>query len=222
MSARILVVAKAPVPGLAKTRLGVHVGQQAAADLAAAALLDTLAAGAAAFGADRCHLALAGDLDDASRADEIRSALRSWRVFVQEGESLGARLAHAHGALAADAAGAVIQVGMDTPQLTPALLTEAADGLRPGGGVIGPAEDGGWWLLGLSDPTAARVLSGVPMSTPHTGTHTRRSLVAAGVRLATCRTLRDVDTVADAARVAAEAPGTRFAETWSSVVREVA
>lgn len=219
---RALVVAKAPVPGLAKTRLGARVGHPAAADLAAAALLDTLEACAAAFGADRCHLALAGDLADACRGAEIRSALRAWRVFTQEGGGLGDRLAHAHGTLAADGPGAVVQVGMDTPQVTPAHLTGAAGRLRPGGGVIGPADDGGWWLLGLDEPATAAVLRAVPMSTPRTGSHTRRLLSAAGVRLATAESLRDVDTVADAAHVAARAPGTRFAEAWSRVAQEVA
>lgn len=218
---RALVVAKAPVPGLAKTRLGAQVGHVAAADLAAAALLDTLDACAAAFGGV-CHLALAGDLRGARRADHIRAALRSWHVFAQEGESLGERLAHAHGTLAAEAPGAVVQVGMDTPQLTSGLLVDAGEALLPGRGVIGPAADGGWWLLGLAEPADAVVLAEVPMSTPRTGFDTRRALTGWGVRLSSGPTLRDVDTVADAALVAREAPHTRFAEAWSRVAAEVA
>lgn len=218
---RGLVVAKAPVPGLAKTRLAEHVGHVAAADLAAAALLDTLQACAAAFDGG-CHLALAGDLHDARRVDDIRAALRSWHVFTQEGESLGARLAHAHGVLAAVAPGPVVQVGMDTPQLSWRLLAGAGDTLRPGHGVIGPATDGGWWLLGLAEPAGAVALSGVAMSTRRTGFDTRRALTGWGVRLTSTRTLRDVDTVTDAALVAAQAPGTRFAEAWSRVRLEVA
>lgn len=211
---RALVIAKAPVPGLAKTRLGEHVGHVAAADLAAAALLDTLQACAAAF-RGACHLALAGDLQEARRADELRATLRSWHVFAQEGASLGERLAHAHGTLAAEAAGPVVQVGMDTPQLTSGLLADAGGSLRPGHGVIGPATDGGWWLLGLAEPADAVVLAEVPMSTPRTGFDTRRALTGWGVRLASTRTLRDVDTATDAALVAAQAPRTRFAEAWS-------
>lgn len=221
MNPRALVVAKAPVPGQAKTRLGARIGYAAAAELAAAALLDTLEACAAAFD-DRCHLALTGDLGSACRAGEIGSALRSWRVFEQDGTSFGERLAHAHRTLAEGSAEAVVQVGMDTPQLTPALLREAAGRLRPGCGVIGPAHDGGWWLLGLAHPSAAEVLAGVPMSTPRTGFDTRRALTGWGVRLATMGTLHDVDTVADADLVARAAPGTRFAEEWARVGREVA
>ncbi|MFL6158624.1 MAG: alpha/beta hydrolase fold domain-containing protein, partial [Marmoricola sp.] len=90
MTARVLVVAKAPVPGLAKTRLGAEIGMDAAADLAAAALLDTIDACRQAFG-KRCHLALEGDLAAASRGDEIVGALREWHVFAQQGDQLAQR-----------------------------------------------------------------------------------------------------------------------------------
>jgi rSAM/selenodomain-associated transferase 1 len=216
-----LVVAKAPVPGQVKTRLGARVGDDVAAVLAAAALLDTIAACATAFD-DRCHLALAGDLEDGVWADAIRAALGSWHVFDQEGVTLGERLAHAHRTVAQVAPGPVVQVGMDTPQLTPSLLSEAADRVRPGVGVIGPAHDGGWWLLGLTSPGAGEVLAGVPMSTRRTGFDTRRALTGWGIRVATARTLRDVDTVEDAELVALDAPGTRFAEAWTRVGARVA
>ena len=213
---RALVVAKAPVAGRAKTRLGAVIGDEAAADLAAAALLDTLASCEAAFGG-RCHLALAGDLTGAAREDEIRAALSSWHVFAQVGESFGARLAHAHLTMAGESADPVVQVGMDTPQVTPAALSATAGRLRPGGAVLGPALDSGWWLLALDRPVAAGVLAGVPMSTVRTGLDTRRALNRRGVRVATAPVLRDVDTLADAVAVAREAPGTRFAVAWAQL-----
>lgn len=217
----VLVVAKAPVPGQAKTRLGAHVGMHAAAELAAAALLDTLSACAAAF-SGRCHLALAGDLRAACRADELAAALRLWHVFAQEGETFGDRLAHAHRTVGRSSSCPVVQVGMDTPQVTPAILSSAAALLSPGGGVIGPAHDGGWWLLALSHAPAAETLTGVRMSTPRTGFDTRRALTGWGVRLATTRTLRDVDTADDATAVARVASGTRFAAAWDRLGGEVA
>jgi uncharacterized protein len=221
-TARVLVVAKAPVPGQAKTRLGDVVGHLESADIAAAALLDTIDACSAFAGDHRCHLALTGELDDACRGEEIRDALGSWHVFDQRGDSLGERLAHAHLDLAAEARGPVVQVGMDTPQLTPDLLSEAADRIGPGGGVLGPATDGGWWLLGLADPKRAAALSRVPMSTSRTAFDTRRALTGWGVRLVTTSALRDVDTVFDAELVAAYAPGTRFAAAWTRLASVVA
>lgn len=221
MSARVLVVAKAPVAGRAKTRLGRRIGHPAAAELAAAALLDTLEACEAACVAER-HLALDGELGDACRGAEIRDALRSWRVFGQRGDSLGERLAHAHGVLAHDGPGAVVQVGMDTPQLTWGHLEEAAAQCRPGRGVVGHAADGGWWLLGLAEPARAQALAGVTMSTDRTGRDTVAALARSGVRVGAAPTLRDVDTVEDAALVAALAPASRFAAAWALHGTEVA
>ena len=207
-----LVVAKAPVAGLAKTRLAhgpAGVGEQPAADLAAAALLDTLAACA---DAPRRVIALTGDLDAAERSADLHAALAGWVVVPQRGEGFDERLAAAH----ADAGpGPTVQVGMDTPQVTPAHLAEVAAGLADHDAVLGAADDGGWWVLALRDPTAATALLGVPMSTPTTHDDTEAALRSAGLRVGTSVTLCDVDTAVDADAVAAEAPGTRFARTWT-------
>ncbi|WP_222117690.1 DUF2064 domain-containing protein [Nocardioides sp. SLBN-35] len=209
---RILVTAKAPVPGLVKTRLARDVGDRTAAGLAAAALLDTIDTCVAAVGAASCHLALAGDLAAAVRGEEISSALARWTVRAQRGRTFADRLATAHAATP----GPVLQIGMDTPQVTPADLTAAADLLEAHDAVVGPAYDGGWWLLGLQDPTLAARLRTVPMSQPDTCARTIAAL-ASGV--VTTRTLRDVDTIADAAVVARTAPRSRFARSWQT--REV-
>lgn len=213
MNARVLVMAKAPVPGLAKTRLGVAIGMEAAADLAAAALLDTLATCRRAFGED-CHLALDGDLGVARRGCEITDALATWTVFAQHGATFGERLAHAHGRLAAGSPGVVVQIGMDTPQVTVSDLRLAAGLAEGGAAVLGPALDGGWWALALEHAERAAVLCGVPMSTQGTYAATWSALAAAGLEVReTCAHL-DVDTVEDAALVAGAAPNTRFGDTW--------
>ncbi len=213
MSPSVLVVAKAPEPGRVKTRLGTEIGMDRAADVAAAALLDTLSAAADAVGTGRCHVSLDGDLDHAVRREELRAALAGWTVHPQRGADFGARLADAH----ARVRGPVVQVGMDTPQLTPDLLLAAADGLDDHDAVLGPAEDGGWWVLALRDPTRAAVLGGVAMSTATTGADTRAALVGSGLDVGTTSTLRDIDDVADADAVAGLAPGSRFAEAWRRV-----
>jgi len=206
------VLAKAPVPGLVKTRLAAEVGVAVAARLAAAALLDTVATCAAAF--DECHLALDGDLADAVEGRALLDATAGWHVFAQCDGSLGSRLAHAHEHVAAFGTGPVVQLGMDTPQVTPAGLRAVAAEARAGSAVLGPALDGGWWVLGLADGRGARALVGVPMSTARTHALTRDALAGAGLRVHGTETLRDVDTLADAVAVAAAAPGTRFAAAW--------
>jgi glycosyltransferase A (GT-A) superfamily protein (DUF2064 family) len=213
MTPSVLVVAKAPEAGRVKTRLGAVIGMDPAARLAAAALLDTVAAATAAVGPEHCHLSLDGDLGRAVRRPELRAALAGWTVHPQRGADLGARLADAH----ARVPGPVVQVGMDTPHVTPDLLLAAAAGLTDHDAVLGQAEDGGWWVLALRDPASAAVLRDVPMSTATTGTDTREALIAAGLDVGATVTLRDVDEVADAAAVTRLAPGTLFAEAWLEV-----
>jgi glycosyltransferase A (GT-A) superfamily protein (DUF2064 family) len=219
---RVLVVAKAPVPGAVKTRLGADIGLAAAAEVAAAALLDTLRACAAAFPTARRHLALAGDLGPAVRGAEIEAALVGWDVFPQEGDGFAERLVHAHTTVAGRGGGPVVQIGMDTPQVTPDLLVAAAAALtdpreEAADAVLGRADDGGWWVLVLRDARRALPLAGVAMSTPQTYDDTRAALVAAGLRVAGTSVLVDVDTVDDADLVAAQAPTGLFAEVWGDL-----
>lgn len=212
---RALVVAKAPVPGEVKTRLGAEIGMEDAATLAAAALLDTIDSCQRAFGHRSCLLALSGDLRRASRGAEIGAALAGWHVYPQQDGELGARLAQAHADVPSGSP--VLQVGMDTPQLTDGDLHAAAAALEDADAVLGPAEDGGWWVLGLRTAASGAALRGVPMSTPTTYDDTRAALEADGLVVASTSSMRDVDTVADAAVVAAQQPGTRFARAWSEV-----
>jgi len=217
VSARVLVVAKAPVAGRVKTRLGVTVGDVVAAELAAAALLDTLAACRAAFGVDGCLMALSGDLMDAVRGDELARALDGWQVARQRGVTFAERLANAH--LDVPPGGPVVQVGMDTPQVTPGLLHEVVGGLADHDAVLGPAHDGGWWALGLRRPAGAATLRDVPMSTPTTYDATRAALVRVGLAVGAATGLRDVDDAEDAGAVAAAAPDGEFARAWRETRR---
>ncbi|MFC8177916.1 DUF2064 domain-containing protein [Rhodococcus sp. NPDC057297] len=208
MKVTALVVAKSPVPGLAKTRLAATLGNDAAADIAAAALLDTLdAVSAADF--DHRVVAITGDLDKASRRDELEAALASYTVVRQRGDGFAERLIHAH----EDASSTpVFQIGMDTPQVTAELLDASAIHLtEPEQSVLGLAEDGGWWALGLPNAALAQSLRDVPMSTPTTGAATRTALEKLGARVRPLTVLRDVDHESDVQYVAAEcASGSRF------------
>jgi glycosyltransferase A (GT-A) superfamily protein (DUF2064 family) len=119
-----LVMAKVPVAGQVKTRLAATVGHEQAARLALAALLDTLEVCEQAFGAGCLYLALTGDLDELDRAPrrQLTGRLESWRLLAQRGRGLGERLEHAHADVHRAAAAPVVQVGMDTPHLDPAVL----------------------------------------------------------------------------------------------------
>jgi glycosyltransferase A (GT-A) superfamily protein (DUF2064 family) len=209
----LLVVAKAPVAGLAKTRLGATVGPRHAARVAAAALLDTMDAVLAVPGTVPV-VALTGDLGAAERGAEVAEALAGCTVIPQRGADFAERLANAHADAARARPGrAVLQIGMDTPQLSAELLAESIASVhRPGmDAVLGPAADGGWWGLGLREPAHARVLRGVVTSRADTGERTLAALRGSGLRVALLPELSDVDTLRDALRVARAAPLGRFA-----------
>ena len=194
----ILVVAKAPVAGQAKTRLASFYGPTVAADLAAASLLDTLESARGARVATRI-VALAGDLSQARRGNEITSMLDDFTVVRQRGADFATRLREAHFDAGAVAGGPVLQIGMDTPQASAVDLTAAAATLaKPEvDAVLGLAQDGGWWALGLSDPAAASVLKGVAMSRADTGSMTLAALVGMGSLVTELPVLADVDTPDD-------------------------
>ncbi len=205
----LLVVAKAPEPGKAKTRLAATVGDQVAAEIAAAALLDTLDAVADVPVAARV-VALTGDLEGAAAANEIRCRLEAFTVIEQRGDGFGNRLANAH----TDAADGypVLQIGMDTPQVTAELLASCSSRLLETPAVLGLARDGGWWVLGVRTPAVADCLRTVPMSQPDTGELTLKALRGKGIDVASVQQLADVDVVDDVAAVRdACAPGSRFA-----------
>ena len=205
----LLVVAKAPEPGRAKTRLAATVGDRVAAEIAAAALLDTLDAVAAAPVAARV-VALTGELEAAAGAADIRRRLESFTVIGQRGDDFADRLANAH----ADAADGqpVLQIGMDTPQVTDELLASCARRLLEAQAVLGLACDGGWWVLGVQRPATAECLRSVPMSQPDTGELTLKALRDNGIDVYPVEVLTDFDIVDDVAAVREACdPASRFA-----------
>ena len=202
----MLVMAKEPVAGQVKTRLCPPCTYEQAAEIAAAALADTLDA-VAACGATRRILALDG------RPGPWLPA--GFEVVAQEGRAFGERLAHAW----ARAGGPGLQIGMDTPQVTGAELDDALGALLVPAidAVLGHALDGGWWALGLRREDA-RVFHGVPMSTATTGGAQLARLQALGLTTALLSPQRDLDTFADGLAIAAQAPHTRTASAVTGSV----
>lgn len=209
-TARLLVIAKAPVPGRVKTRLCPPCTPEQAAAVAAAALADTLAAGSTSRAADRILV-----------LDGRHPAPPGWQTVAQHGDGLGDRLANAFTEQAAHRR-PVLLVGMDTPQLTPAHLDDAMRLLTAPDGpdaVLGAAVDGGWWALGLRAAAHGACLRDIPTSTATTGADTLRALRARRLDVAELPRLRDVDTAADAREVARLcAPTSAFARAVAGLV----
>lgn len=221
MRASVLVMAKAPVPGRVKTRLAATEGPQRAADLALAALLDTLDTCCSVFPSGRRFVALAGEVDEVGPAEELRRGLEAWTVLAQRGTTFGERLARAHADVHARSAGPVVQIGMDTPHVTTHdLVAVAATAAATGLPVLGPAADGGWWVLASTRADDVSGLEAVAMSTPGTGAATRDLLLRNAGSVLDGPTLRDVDDAADALASTGTAPETRFASLWHAGPRQ--
>lgn len=203
----LVVIAKEPLPGRAKTRLHPPLSLEQAADVAAAAIADTLDAVADLPAAERV-LAFDGDL--------VPLGATAYRVLPQVAGGLDERLA----AIFDASTGPTLLIGMDTPQVSSAHLAPAfVDWPEDVDVWFGPATDGGFWALGMREPDGA-LLRGVPMSHADTGMFLLFRLRAARLRVAMLPTLTDVDDIATAAEVAALVPDSRFAAVLRLALRD--
>lgn len=193
----VLVMAKAPLPGLAKTRLIPALGADGAAALAARMLRHTLDEALAA-GLGPVTLCAAPSASDPAFA----AISRDGRITVtdQGGGDLGARMQRAFERALSRHAGALL-VGTDAPALDAAVLREAHRQLQDHDAVIGQAHDGGYVLIGLrrADP---RLFTDMPWSTPQVLALTRERLREAGLRWAELPPLHDIDEPADLVHLA--------------------
>ena len=184
--ARLVIFTRYPTPGAAKTRLIPALGPDGAAALHRRLTERTLAVARAAD--VRFELWTTG-ADPAAFQDWLGDV----RVRQQPEGDLGQRL------LAAAAPYPVIFIGTDAPDLMPAHLRAAADAVGTGRAVIGAAEDGGYWLLGL--PAAVPGVSdGIAWSTATVFADTLGRLRDAGHAPLRLPTLSDLDTPDDLAR----------------------
>ena len=255
----VIVLAKAPVAGRVKTRLCPPLRGEQAADIALAALNDTLMA-VASVAADHHVLVLDGEpgdwvpsgfvvlpqktgLLDQRLIDAFADVFHYVGALPSSGAPTDAEEGVATESHALDQAGPptrdrtatqkgepvevktveipshrnlgepCVLIAMDTPQVHPHQLSDALRQLADADSVIGMAEDGGYWLIGLNRPDPA-VFRDIPMSIASTGAAQLERLVALGHHVATVDKLRDIDTFADLDAVAAEFPNLEVSKLW--------
>jgi rSAM/selenodomain-associated transferase 1 len=196
MSTAVVVFAKAPVPGLAKTRLAPVLGPRGAAALAGRMLRHALAQ-AAASDVGPVELCAAPDAEHPAlrEAAEANGAT----LAVQGPGDLGARM---HRALARTLAQhpRALLIGTDAPALDAAVLREAAAALGDHDAVFVPAHDGGYALIGLR-AADARCFDGMRWSHDRVMADTRERLRAAGLRWRELAAVADIDEPADLAHL---------------------
>lgn len=190
----IAILAKAPVPGFANTRLIPALGAEGAAALQARLIARTVAT---------ATIAATGPVTLWASPDEDQAAFRAARALhgialarQPEGD-LGQRMLAAFAA----ANGPALVIGTDCPALTPELLHRCGDALADGiDAVVIPAEDGGYVLIGLRRPDA-RLFADMPWGACEVMAHTRRRLARLALSWREPARLWDVDRPADLARL---------------------
>jgi glycosyltransferase A (GT-A) superfamily protein (DUF2064 family) len=206
---KVLVMAKAPVAGAVKTRMCPPLHLSEAAELAAAALADTLQV-VASSGADEQWIALDGHPGEWLPP--------GFTVIAQRGATFAERLENAW----EHVGGPTLQIGMDTPQISTGLLQRSFAALEASpGAVLGHADDGGWWALGMLRAQPG-VFRDIPMSTPATGERQADRLRELGLGPGLLPPLVDVDEWAHAVAVAGQVPGTQFGRCVAGLADRVA
>jgi uncharacterized protein len=194
MKTLLIIFAKEPVAGQVKSRLAAAFGPENAARLAAAFLRDVLAEMAPLPG---LALALAYSPDTARSFFQELAPAGAW-LFPQEGADLGVRMSRALDCALAAGYDAVLLRGSDTPDLPGRVILEAQEVLARGKAdvVLGPAADGGYYLVGLKAP-APKLFQDLAWSTPEVLQTTLDRAASLGLSSQLLPVWPDIDTPAD-------------------------
>lgn len=190
----LIIFARLPVPGRAKTRLGRTLGMEEAARFYGEMAEHAFRIGDVELArGTEVHLRYTGPAPE----EELRRWVgRSFRYAEQAGEELGERMRRAfEDVFAAGCARAVI-IGTDVPELEPADVRSAFDRLEDADLVVGPSTDGGYYLLGMRR-LHTELFEGIAWSSDTVCAETLRRAAAAGLRCALLDPLGDIDTMED-------------------------
>lgn len=195
----LIVFMKAPVPGTTKTRLADGIGTDAALDVYRACV-ERLAR---MWSSVDMHVAVF--VDENEHAGAVRAWLSLDHVHVQEGADLGARLKQAIAVAFAHGASRTLIIGTDAPLLDDTLLYAAERKLHDHDVVLGPAYDGGYYLVGVAEPLF-ELFDDISWSTDRVLTQTLGIAAERGRTCALLEPLRDIDTADDLRSVLAALP----------------
>jgi len=187
----LLVVAKRPIPGQAKTRLCPPLSQIQAADLYECFLRDTLDTMRKVRGV-QCVI---GFLPEDAQ-DYFRHLAPDMELTCQYGDSLGERLDHLLTETLANGSQQAVVMDSDSPTLPVDYISQAFEQLRTADVVIGPTRDGGYYLIGMKHPQP-HLLRQVQMSTPQVLADTLALAQSTGLMVSLLPTWYDIDTIAD-------------------------
>lgn len=192
----LIVFVRAPQPGCCKTRLCPPLSPELAAELHRAMCVDVLRT------AEGSGFALWIAYEPSTDFPTPGWASAEAQHFDQRGSDLGARMAHAFDRAFDAGYRRVVLIGGDVPTLPSSRPGEAFAALDGADAVLGPAADGGYYLVGLRAPQPA-LFEGIAWSTPDVLRVTRDIAARAGLRVRLLAEERDVDTPDDLGELAA-------------------
>ena len=194
----LVIFAKAPIPGQVKTRLCPPLTPDEAASLHGSFVLDTLERTKAAIATFRLPAVriLACAPSSTHVFFKIMAERHGVRLLDQEGADLGARMHGAFTTCCAQGFTRVVLVGTDVPSLPLSHYRQAFDALAAHDLVLGPAQDGGYYLIALTRPVA-ELFHDIPWSGPQVLAATRDRAAKMGLRSLLLPTWRDLDTIDD-------------------------
>jgi uncharacterized protein len=189
----LLLFLREPIKGKVKTRLAAELGDEEALRVYERLLQHTLAATVQLPVRKQAWYA-------ETPKGPAASALSAFETCVQASGDLGVRMQGAFARGFATGHSPIVIIGSDLPGMSETLLHEAFNALRTHDSVIGPAADGGYYLLGLNAPLDA-LFVGKYWSTSTVFEHTARDLLMHGRTCHLLPMLRDVDTAEDLAQL---------------------
>jgi rSAM/selenodomain-associated transferase 1 len=197
-SSALVIFAKAPIPGQVKTRLCPPLTPDEAATLHGSFVLDTLERTKAAAAKFKLPLDryLACALSSTHAFFKIMEERQGVRLIDQVGNDLGERMNHAFETLFARGYTRVLIVGTDAPTLPLEQYKQAVTLLDTHDLVLGPALDGGYYLIGLTRPIP-NLFTGIPWSTDQVLKLTQEKAGQLGLKSALLAPWRDIDTIGD-------------------------
>jgi len=189
----ILLFIKAPLRGQVKSRLAAVLGQVAALELYRNFVLDILAS--IETSGIPCRVCY--------HPPESGETVKDWlgnhlRFMPQEGNDIGERMERAFRRVFAEGASRAVLIGSDIPDLTPEMLSDALVSLSESGAVIGPAKDGGYYLIGFRrEMFFPDIFRGIAWSTDTVFRKTLQIFERAHQQVSVLPLWRDMDTVED-------------------------
>jgi rSAM/selenodomain-associated transferase 1 len=188
----VLLFIKAPFKGQVKSRLAAAVGEEAALELYKNFTLDTIdALSASGYPFRICF-------HPPNANDAITMWLTGHPIAPQDGNDLGERMELAFKKIFSEGFTSAILIGSDIPDLTPAVFHEALESLKKNDAVIGPATDGGYYLIGFNQKSfLPRIFRGIPWSTDMVFQETMDILHESSLRVHLLPHWKDVDTLED-------------------------